>query len=108
MVHNRSADGDLLQTIGASAPANRLRLKLAGVVIAQHDAATIRLDGIEDQVHDLLEQLIEIEDMADGLDRLVHDAEVRQTRLEPGALGLLGLRENAAAFRLANRLDDRG
>src|SRR5262249_2074087 len=44
--------------------------------------------------------------VADRLDRLVHDAEVGQGGLEVGALDLLRLGEDAAALRLADRLDD--
>ena len=74
----------------------------------KHDAAAIRLDGAENQLHDAFEKLIQIENMADGLDGLVHDAEIGQRGLEPGrAAGVAGTRENPAAFRFVDGFDDR-
>ena len=88
------------------APADGLGLQLAAVGVAQHDAAAVGLDRAEDQLHDAVEQLIEVEDVADGLDGLVHDAEVGQGGLQPRPLDLLRLGEDAAAFGLADGLDD--
>src|SRR5205823_13720294 len=48
----------------------------------------------------------QVEDVADGLDGLVHDAEVGQGVLEPGPLDLLGAGQDAAALGLADGLDD--
>src|SRR5262245_44221115 len=44
--------------------------------------------------------------MADRLARLVPDRQVGERGFDPGR-GLIGSRENAAAFRLADSLDDR-
>ena len=99
VVHDRPAQGDLLLVIDLLAPADGLGLELAGVVVAQHDAAAVGVDGAEDQLHDALEQLIEVEDVADGLDGLVHDAEVGQRVFEPGSAGLLRLRRGCGCLR---------
>ena len=88
------------------APAQGFRLQLAGFLIVQEDAATVRLDGAEDQFQNAPEQLIEVEDHADGLARLVHDGEVGQGAAQPGRV-LLRLHEDAAAFASADRADDR-
>ena len=88
--HDRAADRHLFLLLRAVAPAQRLRLKLlhvqrpvvfgAGRVVGggvpQHDAAAVGVEMAEDQVHDAVEQLIEVENVADGLDGLVDDAEV--------------------------------
>ena len=42
------------------------------------------LDRAEDQLEDAVEQLVQVENMADGLARLVHDGEVGQGAFEPG------------------------
>src|SRR5262249_30242694 len=109
IVHDRPADRDLLVAVDLFTPADRLGLVLATVGVAEHDAAAVGADRFEDQLHDPFEELIGVQDVAGGLDGLVHDAEVGQRSLEPGAAGgLLGLGEDPAAFGLGDRLDDGG
>src|SRR5207249_5863205 len=50
-----------------AAPAHRLGLQLAAVGVAEHDAAAVGLDGAEHQLQDPLEQVVEVEDVADRL-----------------------------------------
>ena len=92
--------------VGALAPADGFRLELTGVRSAEHDAAPIRLDGAEDQLHDPLEKLIQVENMADGLDGLIHDAQVGQSVFEPGSARLVRLGQDAAALGFTDRFDD--
>ena len=83
VIHDRAADGDLFLAVDAIAPAQRLGLKLGAIQhgrsgrclahrrLAQHDAAAVGVEGAKDQLQDALEELIEVEDVADGLGRLV-------------------------------------
>ena len=107
IVHDRAAQGKLLLGGQSLPPANGLRLELIAVAGPEHDAAAVGLDGAEDQVHHPFQELIEIEDVADRVDRLVHDRQVGQRALQPGGAGLLRLGEDAAAFGLADGLHDR-
>ena len=50
----------------------------------QHEAAAVGVDGAEDQFQDAVEQLVQVEDLADRLAGLVHDGQVGQGVLEPG------------------------
>ncbi len=116
VIHDRPADGDLLLAIDAVAPAQRLGLKLRAIErgrlrsrlgrgsVAQHDAAAISVKIAEDQFENAFEQLIEVEDLADGLRRLIH--EVGQSVFEPRSLNLFGIGEDATAFGFADGLDD--
>ncbi len=120
VIDDRSADGELLVLIGALAPADRLGLELtggdrtrvkSGAVLerrlrAQHDAAAIGLERLEDQFEDALQQLIEVESVADGLGGLVHHSQTREGVLQPGAFDLFGIGENPAALGFADGLDD--
>src|SRR5207237_324400 len=67
VVRDGAAEGDAFRAGGGGAPANRLRLELVGGGVVQHDAAPVRPDRAEDQLHDPLEELVEVEDVADGL-----------------------------------------
>src|SRR5205823_1247740 len=78
-----AAQGDLLLRANALAPAHGFRFELARVPIAKHDATSIRLDGADDQLHDPLEKLVQVKNVADGLDGPVHDAQAGQSVLEP-------------------------
>ena len=90
----------------AFAPANGFRLELAAVRIAKHNATPVRLDGTEDQLHDPFQKLVQVENVADGLDRLVHDTQVGQGIFEPRSAGLVRLGKNAAALGFPDRFDD--
>ena len=99
------AEGELLLVILLLAPAQGLGRQLAGVGIDQHDAAAVGADRAENQFQNAVEQFVEVEDLADRLAGLVHDGQVGQGVLEPGR-GLIGPGEDAAAFGLADGLDD--
>src|SRR3984893_18368928 len=58
--HDRAANFHLSQRIDILAPARICRLELAGVAVAQHDAASVGFDGLEDQIHDPFKELIDI------------------------------------------------
>src|SRR5262249_28501956 len=83
-----------------------LRLQLTGVGVEQHDAAAVRLQGAEDQLHDAVQQLGNVDDVADGLGGFIEDAEVDQGVLQPGTVRLVGPGEQPAALRLTDGLND--
>ena len=117
VIHDGPADGDLLLAIDAVAPAHRLGLKLGAIEnsgpwarlgrrrVAQQDAAAVGVEVAKDQFEDAFEELIEIEDVADGLRRLVH--QIGQGVLEPRSLDLFGMGEDSAALGFADGLHDR-
>lgn len=85
-------------------PMNGGRLRVALGESQKSDAA-IGGNRAEDQFEQLLQELRHIKNMADGLTRFVQDGEIGELALQPWA-GFLGLSENAAAFRFADRLDN--
>lgn len=60
--------------------------KLFGLFVEQHDAAAIGFDPFEDQLHDAIEQLVDIERMAYRQGRAIHDLQFATC---PGEQGLL-------------------
>src|SRR5262249_40613407 len=70
------------------------------------DAAAVGDDGVEDQLQDALQELVEVEDVADGLGGLVQDGQVGQADAQPGRVGQGGPGQDAAGLGLADRLDD--
>ena len=75
--------------------------------IHQHDAAAVGLDPLEDQLHDPLQELIDVERVADGQRRAVHDLQIAPRPGEPGVLRRVGAEvEDLAAFLLRERFDD--
>ena len=69
----------------ALAVAAHLGLELLGLWIEQHDAAAVGLDPLEDQLHDAVEQLIDVERVADGQRRAIHDLQIAAGPGQPGA-----------------------
>ncbi len=53
-----------------------------------------------------LEKLVQVENVTDGLDGLIHDAQVGQSVFEPGSAGLVRLGQDATALGFTDRLDD--
>src|SRR5262249_9914131 len=123
VIHDGPADGDLFPAIEAIAPAHRFRLKLGTVGyewntrsarasrvgcvcrrVTQHDAAAIGVEMAKDQLQDALQELIEIENVANGLRGLIH--EVGQGVLKPRSLDLFRVSEDPATLGLADRLDN--
>src|SRR6185437_1640486 len=116
IIHDRSADGDFLLPIDAVTPAQCFGLELGAVGcgrfgscpargnIAQHDAAAIGVEKAKDQFENAFEQLIEVEDLADSLRRLIH--EIGEGVLEPRPFDLFGMGEDSAAFGFADGLND--
>jgi hypothetical protein len=68
----------------------------------------IGIDRLQDEFHDLGEQLIDIEDVADRLCGFVKCREADETRLEPGRAGYSRTREYLASEIRWHRADDRG
>ena len=92
VVENRLADGDPLVGADALARAADLRLKRLAGRVHQHDAAAVGLDPLEDQLHDPLQQLVDVQRVADGQRRAVHHLQVAPRPGEPRVLRQLGLR----------------
>ena len=85
VIDDRPADGEFLLAVACPcASAGPCGFELAGVGIAQHEAAAVGVDGAEDQFQDAVEQFVQVEDVADRLAGLVHDGQVGQGVLEPG------------------------
>src|SRR5205823_11445436 len=66
----------------------------------------VRLQGAEGQLHDAVEQVVDVGDEADGLAQLVEDADVGEQLVGQGGADLLGVGEDAAALALGDGLDD--
>ena len=77
VVQDRLADRDLFVGADRLCELRRtLRLELLGVRVDQHDAAAVGLDPLEDQLHDAVEQLVDVLRVADGQRRAIHDLQV--------------------------------
>ena len=76
--------------------------------VHEHDAAAVGLDPLEDQLHDPLQQLVDVQRVADGQRRAVHDLQVAPRPGEPGVLRhVVGPQlEDAAPLGLRKRADD--
>ena len=73
--------------------------------VHQHDAPPVGLDPLENQFHDPLQELIDVERMADGQGGTIHDLQIAACPGEPRVLRHFGLKiEDPAAFFLASRL----
>ena len=78
-----------------------------GLRVLEHDAAAVGVDPLEDHVHDPRQQLVDVERVADGQGRAVHDLQIAAGPGEPGRGGFVGRRgEDLAPFRLGHRVDD--
>ena len=107
VVQDGLADRNLLARFEALPSVPHLGLKLLGLLVEQHDAAAVGLDPIEDQLHDAIEQLIDVERMADGQRRAVHDLQIAAGPRQPGAATVLVFElKQLAAFLLAHRAHD--
>ena len=73
VVQDRLADVQLVAALRPFAMVEDLRSEFVGISINKHDAATIGLDPFEDQLHDALQQLVDIQCVAYGQRRSVHD-----------------------------------
>ena len=116
IIHEGAADGDFFLAVDAMPPAQRLGLKLGAIQhgrsgrclahrrLAQHDAAAVGVEVAKGHLQDALEELIEIEDLADGLRRLIH--QIGQGVFQPRSLDLFGVGEDTAALGFADGLDD--
>jgi hypothetical protein len=80
--------------------------ELAAVGVAQHHAPVVGRDRVENEFQDAIEELIEIENVADRLSRFIHDAQAGEPRLEPLRADLVRSGEDAAPLVLGHRLDD--
>ena len=81
--------------------------KLLRLRIEQHDAAAVGLDPFENQLHDPPQKLIDIERMADGQGRAIHDLQIAASPGEPLSLRRVRAghqvgREDAAPFFAAD------
>ena len=83
VIEDRLADGDLLVGGHALAGAAHLGLELLGLRIDEHDAAAVGLDPFENQFHDPLQQLIDVQRVADGQGRAVHHLEIAADAGQP-------------------------
>ncbi len=104
VVEDRLADRDLF--VGAMLFAIAAHLGSSCFVsgFEQHDAAAVGLDPFEDQLHDPSEQLVDIERVAHGQGRAIHDLQIAARPGEPLALRRAPRdRENAASLLLADR-----
>ena len=69
--------------------------------VHQHDAPPIGLDPLEDQFHDALQELVDVERVADGQGRAVHHLQIASRPGEPGVLRLFRAEfKKPAAFLL--------
>src|SRR5690606_12340577 len=82
------------------------RRKLIRLAVEQHDAAAVRFDPLEDQLHDAVEELLDIERVAHGQRRAIHDLQVAAGPRQPGAFARRGRSEDLAPFLLRHRADD--
>ena len=80
VIEDRLADGDPPVGVGALAGAADLRLEGLVQRVHEHDAAAVRLDPLEDQLHDPLEQLVDVQRVAHRQGGAVHDLEVAPRR----------------------------
>ena len=82
--------------------------RAAGLVrIEEHDATPVGLDPLENQLHDAVEQLVDVQRMADRQGRAVHHLEIAACAGQPGVLRQVGLGvEDPAAFFLRDGVDD--
>ena len=53
-------------------------------MIDEHDAAAVGFDPLEDQLHDAVQQLIDVERVADGQRRAIHDLQIAARRASQG------------------------
>ena len=86
VVEDRLADRDPLVGADALARAADLRLQRFGGRVQQHDAAAVGLDPLEDQFHDPVQQLVDVQRVADGQGRAVHDLQVAAGPGQPRVL----------------------
>ena len=88
----------------ALAGAAHLRLQLLRLRVHEHDAAAVGLDPLEDQLHDPLQQLVDVQRVADRQGRAVHHLEIAAGAGQPGILRHLGL---GSKIRLPSSWRDR-
>ena len=99
VIENRPADRDSLAGLDALAIAAGGGRQLVRFVINEHDAAAIGFDPFENQVDDAGQELVDIERVADGQSRAIHDLQVAAGGGEPGAVGGVGGKQAAARIR---------
>ena len=81
--------------------------QLPGLEVLEHDAAAVGVDPLEDHLHDPGEQLVDVERVAHGQRRAIHDLQIAAGPGEPGRRRfVVGRRENLAAFGLVHRVND--
>ena len=106
VIDDGAAYVDAILVASAAAPADSFWLQLPAAVVAQHDAAAVGLDGAKHEFENALQEIVQIEDVADRLAGLVHDRQVGQGGPQPNGLHLFGLGEDAAALGSGDGLDD--
>ena len=107
-IEDRLADRDLVAAVaGVVAGPPHAGIESLRVRIEEHDAAAVGLDPLENQLHDAVEQLVDVQRMADGQGRAVHHLEIAAGPGQPGVLRQVGLGvEDPAAFFLRDGVDD--
>ncbi len=100
IVEDRLADRHPLWRPGVAPHPLDFRLELPGLGTDQHDAAAVGFDEFEDQLHDAMQQLVDVQSVADGQSGAIHELQIAPRTCQPGALGNVGgdLEEMAALF----------
>ena len=107
VVQDRLGNGDLLLGADALAGAADLGGQLLGVRVQEHHAAAVGLDPLEDQIHDPLQELVDVQRVAHGQGRAVHHLEVAPARASQEVCGGLGVAlQDTAALLVRQRADD--
>ena len=108
IVENRAADFQaFLLMIQTLAPvAADLGHEFGSLLILEHDATTIGFDPFEDQFHDPVQQLVDIQRVAHGQGRAVHDLKIAASSRQPRTFRFVEAADDLAAFFVADRADD--
>ena len=106
-IEDRLADRDLVAAVGVVAGPPHAGIESPRVRIEEHDATPVGLDPLENQLHDAVQQLVDVQRMADRQGRAVHHLEIAACPGQPGVLRQVGLGvEDPAAFFLRDGVDD--
>ena len=107
IIENRLRNGDPLVGLHAAAVATDLGHELLRLRVLEHDAAAIGVDPFKDHVHDPRQQLVDVERVAHGQGRAVHDLQIAAGPSQPGRRVLVfGRSEDLAPLGLGHGVDD--
>ena len=107
IVEDRLADRDAIVAAAPLAIVADPRDQLLAGRVDEHDATTVGFDPIENQPHDPVEQLVDIERVAHGQGRTVHHLQVIAAVREPHIGRNVGFRVVQVVARLVtHRADD--